>query len=311
MKFLGCALFFLLVSAFGTCLVLLGWHYMGQHGLLLLAVTLGGIGGGFTLALSGGERYGLKMPARHGGTDTKIDPGYLGDMFVGLMAGLLGVSVCSRNLKTSLFDPNTSSLVDLWFMDFGIAFVSGFLGLRLIKTVSTKFMQEQQLRETHELAEESKELASGLAGTNAFLAGQEALRAGQYDLAEQCFQRGQSLDGETTIRCLIGLGQAYRCMGKLPEAIAILDDAIGQKDRETVKSRVAVAYWNRACYKVLAVPDSERAKESALDDLQQAVQLQDSFRQDLNSEPDLVSLKDDVRLRRLAQEPGYAEAPEV
>lgn len=306
MKFLGYTLACALFAMLGTSLVLLGWFYMGRHGLLLTAVLLGGIGGGFTLALSGGERYGLKFPGMHGGGDTKFDPGCLGDMFVGLMAGCLGVSLCSRNLKTSLFDPASSSMADLWFMDFGIAFVSGFLGLRLIKTVSTKFMQEQQLKHTQELAEESKELASASAGTNVYLEGQEAIRTGQYKYAEQCFQKGIDLEEGKSIRSMIGLAQAYRWLGLLPEAIAKLDDAIRFRSWEQVESRLAVAYWNRACYKVLSMPDSERAKASALEDLQQAIELQESFRQSLNSDTDLVSLKDDVRLHRLAQEPAAA-----
>jgi len=311
MRYWGCIFLSVAGCAFGTALTIIAWRYMGLHGLLVVGVLLGGIGGGFTQALSGGERYGLKMPTTRAGAGSvqKVDPGFIGDMFVGLMAGILGISLCSRTLKTSLFDPSGSSLIDLWFMDFGIAFVSGFLGLRLIKAISTKFMQEQRLKEAEDLAVESKELATANAGTSAYLSGQQSLRSGQLDLAEDLFRKGIEYDRGTSIRCIVGLAQLQRRRHKYTEAIETLDEAIRLQHIESVVSRVAVAYWNRACYRLLARPDSVEAKDAAVADLEKSVALQESFRSTILADEDLKELRNDVRIRRLIQEPDGSAQP--
>jgi hypothetical protein len=286
----------ILGAAFGTALALVGYHSRGLHGLLVTGVVLGGIGGGFTQALSGGERYGLSLPTRgdrNGGA--KVDPGFIGDMFVGLMAGILGISMCSRTLKTSLFDPSGSTLMDLWFMDFSIAFVSGFLGLRLIKAISTRFMQEARLKEAEHNAEESRLLAARTFGISLYLSGQEALRSGQLDLAEQCFRQDLAQGEGKTIRSLVGLGMVLKRRFKFDEALRTMDEAVANT-HEPVAERRAVAYFNRACYKVLARPDSEAEITSAISDLDQAVLLDPSLRKFIGTDEDLKAIQADPRI---------------
>ena len=93
LRFLQC-IGFAFVGATGMALALVAEnHGRDGTGALVLAIFLGGMGGGFTLVLIGGERYGLKLPGTVGGTDHKYDPGYLGDIFVGVMSAFLGIGV--------------------------------------------------------------------------------------------------------------------------------------------------------------------------------------------------------------------------
>ena len=166
-----------------------------EAGIFFVAIVLGGIGGGFTLGLIGGERYGLKLPGKVG-SDHKFDPGFLGDIFVGLMSSFLGIGVASRTLKTDLFSTTEVSAIELWFVNFSIAYICGFLGLRFIKGVSEKFLQEAQIKENSERLTKAE-------GTNAFLSAQTALSAGQFDEAENLYHKAINLDKENEARARI------------------------------------------------------------------------------------------------------------
>lgn len=287
-------------AATGTALVVLSRQAGGEIGLFFVAIVLGGTGGGFTLGLVGGERYGLKMPGKVG-VDHKFDPGFWGDVFVGLMAGFLGVGVASRTLKTDLFTvssaastPTSAQLVELWFVNFSIAYVCGFLGLRLVKSLSERFLQQALLKDNLERVERNEEIT-------AFLSAQAAVDMGQFSEAETLFERALALDTGSGVRPLIGLGRVYKRQRRFDDAIRVLTDAISRKEREHITERIAVAYWNRACYKVLAVADGSRKYEiaSAFEDLEQSVNMKPSYRQDLSGETDLTSVRLDARFKAL------------
>lgn len=287
-------------AAVGASLVMLAGIAGGEVGLFLVAIVLGGTGGGFTLGLVGGERYGLKMPGKVG-VDHKFDPGYWGDVFVGLMAGFLGVGVASRTLKTDLFaisstasTPNSAQIVELWFVNFSIAYVCGFLGLKLVKSLSERFLQEAHLKDNLQRVERNEEITT-------FLSAQAAVDMGQLSEAETLFERALALDTGSGIRPLIGLGRVYKRQRRFDDAISVLTDAIKRKDREFITERVAISYWNRACYKVLAIDDGSRKYDlgSALDDLEEALNMKPAYRQDLSGESDLTSIKSNDRFKAL------------
>lgn len=296
-------------GAIGASLVFLSQLAGREVGLFFVAIVLGGTGGGFTLGLVGGERYGLKMPGKVG-VDHKFDPGFWGDVFVGLMAGFLGVGVASRTLKTDLFTvssaaatPTSAQLVELWFVNFSIAYVCGFLGLKLVKSLSERFLQEARLKDNLERVERNEEIT-------AFLSAQAAVEMGQLTEAETLFERALALDTGSGVRPLIGLGRVYKRQKRFDDAIRVLNDAISRKDREHIAERIAIAYWNRACYKVLAIAEGSRKYEltSAFEDLEQAVDMKPAYRQDLSGETDLTSVKSDARFKSLVK-PLEADHP--
>lgn len=261
----------------------------GPVGLLIVAIIIGGLGGGFTLGLSGGERYGLKMPGTTG-IDHKWDPGFLGDLFVGLMSGFLGIGVVLRGVSSELFLISKNGLVELWFIDFSVAFVSGFLGLKLVKAVSERFFDKEELKDKMDKVDAN-------AGATAFLTAQEGITAGQLDEAEKNYRRALALDPHNQVRALIGIARVQRRKNNLVEAIATLDDAIRMGDKEHMKGRTAVAYWNRACYKALTKPPN---LEGAVDDLQASTQITPSYRLSLYEDEDLKALHGNARFQALA-----------
>lgn len=269
---------------------------------LIAAVALGGLGGGFTLGLIGGERYGLKLPG-NSGIDRKFDPGFIGDTFVGLMAGILGTATASRVLKTDLFalpkvDVPSSipggAMVELWLLNFSIAYVCGFLGLKLIKNLSERFLQEVQLKEGLERVEHTE-------GATAFLSGQAAISEKQYIEAQQFFKNALLIDKGNEVRSLVGLARAYRGQKRYLEAIRTLDDAVSRSDREPLKDRMAVVYWNRACYRTLMNQTTLTAqvKDEIFKDLEASLELQPDFRKDLPRDEDLTAIFNDDRFKLL------------
>ena len=279
---LGCSLAFVCMffSATGT-------------GLLVLAVMLGGAGGGFTLGLVGGERYGLKLPGTHDSKNQKYDPGYLGDVFVGLMAAFLGIGLASRTLKTDLFGVEHAPLIELWFLNFALAYVFGFLGLRLVKGLSERLLQEFEIKEGLAQVEKNE-------GATAFLSGQTALQLGQVEEAEMQFRKALCIDSENNrVRALIGLASVQRRKGQLGDAIATLSDAIDLRAEESVKGRIAVAYWNRACYRALAQGAEPQNLQQVIDDLRESIRIQPAYRQDLLKEEDLQSVREEPTFKAL------------
>jgi tetratricopeptide (TPR) repeat protein len=290
----------LLLAAVAAAMAMLAYVYIGVLGLLIFAIICGGIGGGFTLALVGGENYGLRMPRRVPGGTTpdgnpeKIDPGCFGELFVGLMAGLLGVAVACRTLKIEMFKPSDADpLVQLFFVDFGIAYVSGFLGLRLIRAVSERFLYDTVKAQGQDLKEVARE--------QKFQSAQDAFREKQYDVAEHLFREQIQADGSTTIRGFIGLGRTLKRLGRFGDAIAVVDEAIRIRDREELPGRVAVAYWNRACYKALSSGDVEHDIDEIIADLQEALKIQPSYKLDLLSEEDLAKVREHPKFKALVE----------
>lgn len=267
----------------------------GDLGLLLIAIGAGGIAGGFTLALVGGESYGLKMPGMHGTSAEKIDPGFLGDVFVGLMAASLGIGIgiWTKIFHVSLFDLKATSFVELWFTDFAIAYTCGFLGLRLVKAVSASVLKQADLQEKLEKVSTNE-------ADNLYLNVLELVRGNQPQAAIDLLARVEMLDGENSIRALIGRAYAEKRLGKFGDAIATLDQAIGRSPREKHAHRIPVAYWNRACYRTLTCDNNfDQYLDSIINDLRKSIELQPSFRHDLEKDEDLKALQENPKFKAL------------
>jgi hypothetical protein len=283
-----------LLVAFVVGLVMLGSR-LGRLGWLLDAIIMGGIGGGFTLALVGGESYGLKMPGRAGGSARKFDPGLFGDVFVGLMAGFLGIGfgIWAKTFS-GLFDVTHEPFAELAFTDFAIAYACGFLGLRLIKAVAARVLKTEELEQKLMKTEANE-------ADVAYLKGAELLRDDQFEAARDLFLKSKTLEGEGSIRSLIGLGRAYRRLGTMGDAIAVLDEAVQKKDKDGNPHRIAVAYWNRACYRTLASSDVDKEIDAVLGDLEEAIKLQASFAHDLTTDKDLTKIQEAPKFKAFAE----------
>jgi hypothetical protein len=299
-KYFGACWLCILAAAAAVVIILSVTPSLSPLQNLCLAMVLGGLAGGFTLALIGGESYGLKMPGVYGAhKQGKVDPGFFGDVFVGLMAAGLGIGLgtWAEIFKTSPFDAPTepAKFASRWVADFAIAYVCGFLGLRLIKTVSMRVLKEAELEENLKKTEQNEV-------DNLYSRAQEAVRNGQYDIAANMFHSVQELEGQNSIRALIGLARCEKRMGRYGDAVASLDRAIAQSPNEKEAYRLPVAYWNRGCYKTLAYKDNLAPHlADIVNDLKEAIRLQGSFKVDLRTDEDLKVLQGEPIFEELAK----------
>lgn len=308
MKKIGTGLIALFSGVFGASLVHLCLRESAPFTILISAILLGGVGGGFTLGLIGGERYGLKLPGKVG-NDAKVDPGFLGDVFVGIMSAFLGIGLASRTLKTDLFSipmtiadkqglsfPVEGALAELWFLNFCIAYVSGFLGLRLVKGLSERFLQETKLKDKLEQVDHNE-------GATAYLSGQSSLALQLFDEAEDYFKKAFRLDKGNEVRSLLGLARVYKRQRRYAEALSTADEAISRRSSRDSIERMAAAYWNRACYRALVIKDATTLQrgttENVYQDLEESLRLKPEFRNDLSKEEDLTIISGEDRFKEL------------
>jgi len=314
--------------------------YLGI-GSLLIAVLVGGAAGGFTNSLTGGQEFGMRHPNTRGHKprreaaaaetlsaipgkthsrepDSVFDPGYLGDTFIGLMAGCVGIAFVTHNLKASPWDYTSVALVDTWFLDFALSYVCGFLGLKLIKSVAENVFAGDKVREAKKTAALAQERLDAVEkdvddtkGAALFLNGIVALQQKDYDTAELMFNESMKVEGWRTTRALISLARVERRRHNLVKAIALLDEAISQESKEKKPSRVAVAFWNRACYRTLqrlAQPSPENAIGRILADLRESIKIEPSFSSELG-DPDFNTIRDDPAFHDFTQEAAGSMAP--
>ena len=286
----------LTVALFVAGLILVGWK-LDKIGFLVDAIIVGGLCGGLTYALRGGERYGLKLPGRMDNTE-KLDPGFVGDVFVGLMAGCLGMGfgIWTKVLVGS-FDVDHQPFVELVFVNFAIAYACGFLGLKLVKGISEQVFREEVMK----LDNIEKRVEASEADTS-YNKAEGLCDAGQFEVAHTYYRKTATLDPKGATRALIGMGRALRGQGMLGEAISVLDQAIGLREKEPEKHRIPVAYWNRACYRALIANNADVELDKILADLREAVRLQPAFVHDLTADRDLTGLQENHKFKQLLEE---------
>lgn len=113
-------------------------------------------------------------------------------------------------------------------------------------------------------------------------------------------------DFPTSRPLFITMGRLYRKLGKLDDAIAVLDEFI--KNKQAANERddfLADAFYNRACYKSLKAtqePDAAAKKqllESALEDLAQALSIAPQLKGVAGADADFIPLHPMEQFNRL------------
>lgn len=250
--------------------------------LLIIAVICGGVGGGLTLALIGGEKLGLKLPGQESGTKV-FEPGFIGEIFVGVMAAAVMFGVGSvSDLRPFEYKPKEDDFYSLWFRNFALAHLSGFLGIQLIKKLASGFLDQADVRDLKEDAQRHE-------GQTAYLSGIEAIKSTQLDAAEAFMRKALEIEGQTSIRALVGLAMVLKRRGKLGDAIATINEAIAHAGTEPMKSRVAKAYFNRACYVsfgALGETLTEAELDRVIADLDHALAIEKALAREIKKDPD-------------------------
>jgi len=251
--------------------------------LLFVAIILGGMFGGLTLALLGGEKLGLKFPGAPSDSEP-FEPGFLGDVFVGIMAAMVmfGIGGGVASLSPFKYEASTDDLATLWLRNFALAHLSGFLGLNLIKRLSSQLLDKAAIQSKLEDVDRTK------IDTD-FLLGLQAMQSGQYAIAESYMRKAMEKEGQTNIRSYIGLAMVYKRTGRWAEAFSNLNTAISMKEIEKLSSRVAKAYFNRACYRSASAEGdtpSENEMKFLIEDLKAAFAIEPDLVRGVGPDPD-------------------------
>lgn len=295
-----------LIAAGGIVAVeLLAYELADRLALLVMAVIFGGLSGGFTLALAGGETYGLKMPGRaNDNSRLAMDPGFLGDMAVGMLTAFLAVGFANQLTTIALFDANkltsASEFAGLWFANFGFAYVAGYLGLKLVKRISDDFIKQLNVSRLSTDVEGLKSNYRTVAADSMCTLGNQAINLKQYGEAEMLFQSANEIESANTVRSEVGLARALRWQDRFPEAQKLLDKAIAEKGKEKIPGRLSVAYWNRACYRALS--DGLPAIDEVITDLKEAFRLNPAMGPDDLNDVDLDKVRPDPKFIALVDE---------
>ena len=261
--------------------------YLSPELLFAGAMALGGIGGGFSAALSGGKQYALRMPGPKKNDGTKdFEAGFVGDLFIGLMTGFLGIGLADTFFRPEIFPSSDKSLLFQLIHYFAIAFISGFLGLRLIRMVTSQMHPD--LKEFEERIEKN-EVAQ------LYDEAERAIESGDEQTALENFERVIECDGRLRLRGYIGKARVLKRLGKLQEAIETLNFALGKSYSHERKANRAIALFNRACYRALALNSSTSAHsiEDIARDLEGAIKLRPEFAGDIKTDDDLKSVRDE------------------
>ena len=178
--------------------------------------------------------------------------------------------------------PHGKTLLSAGLTNFATAYVAGFLGINLIRSLSKQFLENAKIKDQLADAQQTK------LDTD-FLMGLQAMDAKQYQTAEMLMRKAIEAEKNTTIRAYIGLAQViWRIGGRGGEAISTVSDALRNQAIEKEPSRVATAYFNRACY-VAAMMDSANPQiKPVIEDLAACFKLAPSWPADVRADADFA-----------------------
>jgi hypothetical protein len=262
---------------------------------LFSIIVVGGYVGGTIFSLQSSGVYDLHI--RAGRSFSHASDSRLGGIWayglVGVPAGAIALLIIAR--MVGLDDSALANLltggesvaaairrVAVCLGVFGVTVVGGFLGLNLIRVVSDR-VKAQIHREVSGQVGPMKLLEKGK-----FLMEERA-----YEDALDAFRTLERQDG--TLQPIVWQGRALKRLGRLAEAIRVLDDGLRLRGAGDERFRRAVTLWNLACYRTLMntsmlTPETVR---SIVDVLDEAIQNAPEFREGLSEQAldrDLVPL---------------------
>lgn len=245
-----------------------------------------GAAGGFLNSLSGAPSYKLQIPFYQ---DRKtIDTGFLGHIFAGTITGVVGVFFAAKILELDIWvwDLHTSNVdaggkicgVKRLFTISSLAILSGYLGISMISKLANA-MLKQLANDVDELKKEADETKADELCTRA------KLQNFDNNYREAIVTVEKSISLHETPRAWGVKAKSYKLMDRCDLAISCLNKAISLD--ETDPGRIAIYYWNRACYKSM----QKEEPEGIVADLEMSISYAPEFEKDLKGEPDLEYIR--------------------
>jgi tetratricopeptide (TPR) repeat protein len=283
----------------------------------LFVLLLGGGVGGFIAAFQSNkpsqekQNY-IALPL----SDKRAPLGFLGDTLVGMAAATVAYALMGV-LPTELPDSdvdggNTPPVVYdyssiIRFLGVGIA--AGYAGIRILDIASqqmTKEKTEQMISEAQRQQEIKNTIDRILTDARALLV------KGDYKLAQQRFEQVLRLDS-SNIPAKIGTAVARNFLHweDHKEPVMLLTQVVqeistsGKKteDYDEIYPYKARAYYNLACIKALNL--ESYSKKEVIDDLNNAINLSDSYKYKAYEDEDFIAISDDPEFKDLIKPNNY------
>jgi hypothetical protein len=160
---------------------------------------------------------------------------------------------------------------------FSVTVIGGFLGLNLIRVVSDRVR-----------AEINRQVSGHVEPLRLFDRGKLQMEERSYPEALETFKALALHD--STLVPIVWQGLALKRLGRLSEAVEVLNEGLLHRGSADEKFRRAVVLWNLACYRALMNRDRI---DSVIELLTEALHNAPEFREDLateNLDRDLVPL---------------------
>lgn len=237
---------------------------------LFSIIVAGGYVGGTIFSLQSSGVYDLLIRTTH--APTRISETRLGGIWaygmVGIPAGAIALLIIARmvgvddaELADALEGASVAAAIRrtaTCLGVFAVTVIGGFLGLNLIRAVSERVK-----------AEIHREVAGQVEPLRLLEKGKLLMEEHAYEDALDVFRTLERQDD--TLLPIVWQGRALKRLGRLSEAIAVLDEGQRARGPKDESFRRAVSLWNLACYRTLLnvrspTPDTTRSIVAALDE---------------------------------------------
>jgi tetratricopeptide (TPR) repeat protein len=259
---------------------------ISQSLAILATAGLAGSIGGLAVGVNSPNVNPVKVPF----TSRTINLGVLGDMIVGMAAGLAAL------LLVGILPGNDLGTVDLKPVEYvrlvAFGIISGFAGIKILSRLSDQILQ--QVDSMGKKVEEAEETSLRRDDVQNILREATFYRANErYDEAIIAYQKTLGIDpANEEARIGIAITRNYKDPSDVDEPIKMLTEALQTNPRS------GKAYYNRACIKNLD-PQRKYSKLDILADLKRSIDLDATFKpiakqdadfKDLWKDPDFVAL---------------------
>ncbi len=218
---------------------------------LLAVIVVGGYVGGTIFSLQSEGVYDLRIRESRGvSSSSEVQLGGIWAYgLVGVPAGAIGLLIAARMagversdiaemLSLSAGTAGGVRRLVLCLEVFAVAVVGGFLGLNLIRSVSSRMEAEIQ-----------RQISGEMEPLRLLDKGKMLMEEQSYSEALDTFRVLARRD--SSLLPIVGQGRALKRLGRLTEAVEVLSAGLRKSSLTDDPFRRAVALWNLGCYRAL------------------------------------------------------------
>jgi len=256
---------------------------------LLVPATLA-VAGGF-----GGALSAIRTPTPNAVivpfTARKWNLGFLGDIFIGIGAGV-AIYAFNAVFPSSSSEKIHAPDVDVLLRFFGLGLIAGFAGVRILDKLAAEMLKQKvndlETKTAAQYAEVQKQLEIARLLTD----GRDFYYKKLYKSAVEAYDKVLVLDPQNP-KARVNKAAALNSLDPLnhQEPVQLINAAL------STDPKVPFGYYNRACIKALN-PTAYKTAE-VLDDLEKAITDDPSNKVLAAADPDLASVKNEPRFKEL------------